>query len=215
MATSRSRIPWMSLLLLGALVAAVFALRDEFPDLQDAEGPLPALPEQVSSCPENLTALGQAYREWRRDHPGEEPRAGPGFWIGLRREHRIPMGHEDVLICPADPVVIYPSSPDQRMRYDAVDPDDPHDFLGMVSYAFRDTTRFPLAADPAPDPIIGACRCGSDGRTPHHGGGLYVLYASGRVTFLSWKDAGLTPFEDVLVGPGSPHDELSKLLIGQ
>jgi len=214
MASSRSRVPWFSLLLLILVGTVAYYLPDTFEGTGDPDAPWVGEATRVTSCPENLGKLGELFHEWRAEHPGDEPRSGPGFLIALRREHRIAPGDEELLVCPSDGFALHPTSRHLSMRYDMVNADDPESFAGMVSYAFRDFAHHPIATDEDPNPILAACRCGKDGKSPHHRGGLYVLHVSGRVRFVPWETLGVDPLEGVvLVGPGSGNEQLAKLIL--
>ena len=56
-------------------------------------------------------------------------------------------------------------------------------------------------------------RQGDDGRTPHHDGGLNVLYADGAVKFLRRAELGLAGDAPIVVGRASEHPVLSTVVV--
>lgn len=162
-------------------------------------------------CESNLERVGELFREWRRDHPGERPRSGAALLLSFRVERRIPCGEEkNYLLCPGDQGAIFPSGENDSRYYDSIDLDHPPE--DRCSYAVRDFEHFPL--DPqATEPQILACdRQGADGRTPHHDGGLMVLFDDGSVEFMTNDDLGLAPEAPIVVGPDSSQPMLRQVV---
>lgn len=121
-----------------------------------------------------------------------------------------------MLVCPGDPGVVVPDTPEAVDRYDAVDLDAPPDDL--CSYAVRDFARFPpdpKAVDPEPfAACVGRFRDGT--WSACHRGGMVIAFCDGTTRFFEWAELGLgpgaTPPDDApVVGPDSPSPLLRVL----
>jgi len=80
------------------------------------------------------------------------------------------------------------------------------------SYAIRDTARFPIEPGQEDVAVLAA---DANQAGPNHAGAINVVFMSGRVE--TWLGADLAPYVDrtagyVIVGPGSMHPELAKLV---
>ena len=142
---------------------------------------------------------------------------GVPLLISYRRMGLIQRGREEIFACPDDPDVRVPTTGADSAIYDTVDVAHPEALAPLCSYAVRDLARYPIDAD-GTDPETGevawvACdRQGKDGRTPHHDGGLNVLFADGAVQFKDREFLGIAADDPIIVGPDSPHPELRKMV---
>jgi prepilin-type N-terminal cleavage/methylation domain-containing protein len=161
-------------------------------------------------CAQNLRDLGGAYQLWQMESPGAAPHPGSAVFLEWRKERRmIRFGEEDKLLCPGDPSALYPQTDSDRARWDDVDLASPDPSL--CSYAARDTRRHPIGGGVRR--IIACDRQGADGRTPHHDGGLNVLYDDGAVVFVTRRQLGLDdPDAPLRVGPESEVAVLREVL---
>jgi len=172
-------------------------------------------PEEV--CRRNLEEFGLHYVNWRLSAPGRPERSGTAAFLQFATDGSIPPERLDAFICPGDEHTDAPCSSAERAAYTAIDLDDPATFKGLTSYAIRDFGRHRVPWQQCRLHIIAADRCGPNGRTPTHEGGLNVLYDTGEARFMTWEALGLPlegpPKGSVIVGPGSPIQDLATLML--
>ena len=167
-----------------------------------------------SQCQRNLTDLGALYQLETFDQPGRSRYSGAGVLLAMRVESgRVKFGDEEKFLCPGDPNIVFPTTDGDRERWDDVDLHDVPD--GLTSYAVRDFSRH--AKGPGQrgvrKEVLAVDRQGDDGRTPHHDGGVNVLYADGAVKFLRRPELGLSADEPIVVGRASVHPVLSTVTV--
>lgn len=175
--------------------------------------------QDVATCQDRLRQVGGLLTSLAKQDGDFPQRGGAALLLGYRRAHLIQPGYEHVLICPGDKDARAPESHADQERYETVDATNAAAIAALCSYAVRDFARFPVRAD-GRDTGTGsgelawiACdRQGKDGRTPHHENGINVLFADGAVQFMNRDALGIAPDEPIIVGPGSPHPELRKLV---
>ncbi len=164
-----------------------------------------------ASCQRNLEELGTLFVVLEKETNGHMPYDGVSLFLSFRAKNSwIKKKQEALLICPGDNQAIMPTTPEQQDAYDEIDLSNPRN--NMCSYAVRDFTRYPLFADCEEPQIIACDRQGLDGRTAHHDNGLCVLFDDGSVRFMSRGDLGLARDDPIVVGPGSNHPMLSKVV---
>jgi prepilin-type N-terminal cleavage/methylation domain-containing protein len=167
-----------------------------------------------TQCSRNLGDLGALLQLEKLERPGRGPHEGTARLLALRVETgRVRFGDEEKLLCPGDPHVIFPRTDLDRERWDDIDLANVPD--GLCSYAVRDRARHP-AGPGSRGPrkqVVAMDRQGDDGRTPHHDGGVNVLYDDGAVKFLRRAELGLDPEAPIIVGRASDHPVLSTVSV--
>jgi len=167
-----------------------------------------------SQCASNLLDLGALYQLEKMEHPGRSRHSGSAAMLAMRTEsRRVKFGDEEKFLCPGDPHVVFPRTDTDRERWDDVDLANVPD--GLCSYAGRDFSRHPFgsgARGPRKE-VLAMDRQGDDGRTPHHDGGLNVLYEDGAVRFLRRPDLGIDAGDAIVVGSASEHPVLSTVAV--
>ncbi len=165
-----------------------------------------------SQCASNLADLGALYQLQRMEQPGRSRYDGAAVLLALRAESgAVRFGDEDKFLCPGDPQAVFPRSDPERQRWSDVDLGNVPD--GLCSYAARDFSGHPFGARGRRKEVLATDRQGDDGRTPHHDGGLNVLYDDGAVKFLRRADLGLESSDPIVVGAASEHPELGSVAV--
>lgn len=160
-------------------------------------------------CMINLSEVGEKWLLMTDDARREAMRhRGSAMLLAWRKAGLL---DEKLLRCPDDPDLSPPDAAAHR-AYDEADLSNPPDDL--CSYAVRDFERFPLADDVSDrKEVIACCRCGRDGRTPHHRGDVMVLlFGEGDVQAMTPEELGFGPDDPVVVGPESKSDLLRVLI---
>jgi prepilin-type N-terminal cleavage/methylation domain-containing protein len=163
----------------------------------------------------HLSQLGVLYQQEKMDKGGRPRFDGAALWLSYRV---LPAGgikekQEDLLFDPRDPTALRPRSDEERKAYNDIDLKDPEQWKDKTSFAARDFSTYPLGAGAGRDlQIIGCLRQGSDGRTPHYEEGLIVLYEDGSVKFEDLESLGMSRGQEIVVGPDSSHEALSKVV---
>lgn len=162
-------------------------------------------------CQKNLKELGTLFSSYRMEKQGKPKYDGVSMLLYFRvMRNEVKKGQETLYFCPGDQTMTPPTTPEQQAKYDDVNLDDPP--TDLCSYSVRDFTNYPLKAE-TPDLEIIACdRQGADGRTQHHDGGLVVLYNDGSSKWMDREALGLSAEAPIVVGPGSEHDQLKKVI---
>lgn len=162
-----------------------------------------------TQCMINLSDLGHVLNSMSDDERRATMKIrGSAMFLAWRKRGRI---DEKLLRCPDDPDLRRLDDA-TRKAYDDVDlsntPDD------LCSYAVRDIERYPLPAGVSVyKEIIACCRCGRDGRSPHHRRDVVnVLFAEGDVQAMFPEELGFAPGEPVVVGPESKSEMLRKVI---
>jgi prepilin-type processing-associated H-X9-DG protein len=151
------------------------------------------------TCMNNLSHHGQAYLVTaRRKAPAH---CGAALWVSFCK--RI-AADPRVLVCPADARARRPETAEDRARYEIVDLD--HVPRDLCSYPGRDFEKFPIDPKSHDKQPIGACLS--------HKGGAPVIYADGRVEWLTLEKLGLDSDDDKIVGPDSKSPVLRVLRYG-
>lgn len=163
-------------------------------------------------CADRLRQVGMLYTADQIAGGGRPRFSGASHFLAMRVEGRIQRRNEQVLVCPGDPSVIVPQTPEDRDRYDDVDLANPSDEL--CSYVVRDFATHPIGREQYAVQAIAADRQGLDHRTAHHRGGINVLFSGGTVKFMSRTELGIHSADAIVVGPESPNEMLSKLVYG-
>jgi len=170
-----------------------------------------------TGCANHLRQIGGLLCVEALEHGAYPDHGGAPLLFEWRRAHFIQRGREAVFIYPDDPDAREPVGAAASLLYETVDVTDAAALAPLCSYAVRDFARFPVDPD-GKDPETGevawvACdRQGADGRTPHHEGGLNVLFADGAVQLWDRERLGIADDEPIVVGPDSPHPELRKMV---
>ncbi len=161
-------------------------------------------------CQQNLADLGGVYQLATLEEPAAARARGTAQFLEWRRARRyVRFGEEEKLLCPGDPGARFPRTEDERAAWDAVAPGETPP--GLCSYAGRDPRRAGADDQAGRREIVACDRQGDDGATPHHEGGLNVLYDSGAVVFVTREMLGLGPDDALRVGPDSPSPTLRAL----
>lgn len=135
------------------------------------------------------------------ERPGKPKYDGVALLLSWRQRGRmIPAGREWILRCPGDRGLARMDDA-VRKAYDDVDLRNPR--TDLCSYASRDFTQYPLRPEAPDRQIVFCCRQGTDGRTPHHDGGICVAYDDGSTRFLTPEKLGLARDDPIVVGPDS------------
>ncbi len=159
---------------------------------------------------ENVRALLAAYERPDRTHGGAVY-SGSAHLAALARLGHLPRERWTALRCPSDPeAASLPNLADLLTSKDFY-LDRPADLDRLGAYAFRNLRRHPFAVDG--EGWLICDRCGADGRTPHHPGGLVVGFADGTVRFVTREELGVSPGEPIIVGFESTHPELRNLTV--
>jgi len=166
-----------------------------------------------TQCANHLRQLGGVFTCEAMEDPEFPREGGVPLLIAFRRKEFIQRGSEEIFTCPEDPDVHIPETKADSAAYDTVDLSDAEALGRLCSYAVRDFERYPLDPKSKEAQWIMCDRQGLDGRTPHHKGGIFVLFADGAVQFKDREFLGLGPDDPSIVGPDSPHAELRKMII--
>ncbi len=162
------------------------------------------------TCQQRLHDIGGLFMAESMEKPGRPKYDGTPLWLYYRKVHKIQKGAEMNLICPGDQLVIVPETPAQREAYDSVDLSNaPND---MCSFTARSFSVFPLDPESPSVQIIGSDRNGHDGRTPHHRGGVNILFDNGACDFYEKEELGIDPEAKIVVGPESDHEWLKQVV---
>ena len=162
------------------------------------------------ACLENLRMLSQLYLLGQMDRPGKPKYDGAALLLSWRKSKQfIQSGKEEVLRCPTDPDM-GPLDDLGRASYNDVNlakiPTD------LCSYAVRDFSNYPMPAERRGLEPFACCRCGANGRTMHHKGGLPVAFDDGTVKFITRAELGIADDAPIVVGPESTSPLLRKLI---
>jgi prepilin-type N-terminal cleavage/methylation domain-containing protein len=123
---------------------------------------------------------------------------GPGYLLQFRATGKVLEGDEAVFLCPNDAAFDASGKPGFAARYGSLDLDRvPAD---LCSYVVREWKRSPLLVDSPRKEPVAAC--------PHHADGVPVLYHDASVRFLDRAFLGLAPEDPIVLGPGSPCEDL-------
>ncbi|MCE9638063.1 MAG: hypothetical protein K8T90_20370 [Planctomycetes bacterium] len=156
------------------------------------------------TCMENLSQLSQTFAA-TQSGVGAPKRSGTAMFLEWRKSRRlIREGEELILVCPGDPSVAFPDSPEARRRYDTVDLDAPP--ADLCSYAARDFARFPLDSKSGRREPIAACL--------HHRHGAIVAFSDGSARFMDLDELAVDAGTELTVGPDSPAEMLQSLTFG-
>lgn len=166
----------------GAIVAVVATA---VPQVQERQKRL--------QCQRNLSAFGLDMTRWMLEHDLEQPGWPAAYVEYVKSGVRSGALQMD---CPGDPAV----SGGQPAP------------SGHCSFAIRDFDRYPLEMDSPERQIIACDRMGDDGRTPHHDGGLIVLFDNGSSMWMDRESLGLGPDDPIVVGPASTHPLLKQVV---
>ncbi len=160
-------------------------------------------------CVENLHELGGLYHIQRLESPGRPPHDGADLFLAWRRARvQLKFGDEELLLCPADPAARFPRTDADREAWD-----EETNAAALCSYAVRDFSKYPLHADDGRRSIIACDRQGLDGATPHHDGGINVLYGNGAVKWMTAELLQLPVDQPITVGPESQHELLRMVAV--
>jgi prepilin-type N-terminal cleavage/methylation domain-containing protein len=162
-------------------------------------------------CQRNLSGMGVIFTNYLMEHPGKPKYSGVALFLSFRKNKDIKVGQEkDSLLCPGDMGVTFPTSPEDSEKWDAVILESPP--ADMCSYAVRDFDKYPMKMDSPEQQIIACDRQGSDGKTPHHEGGLLVLFDSGSAKWMEKDALGLVGDQQIVVGPDSENKDLKQVI---
>jgi hypothetical protein len=160
------------------------------------------------ACMTNLLEIGRTLDALSDDARRDAlTHRGVAMLLSLRKRHLI---DERLLRCPDDPD-LRPLDDAARRAYDEVDLADPPDDL--CSYAVRDFVLYPLPSEGSQrKEAIACCRCGRDGRTPHHRGGTIVLFSERDVQYFYPQQLEHYAGHPFVVGPDSKWPLLQPLI---
>jgi prepilin-type processing-associated H-X9-DG protein len=195
---------WKLLVLFAFVVMALYVIVDVF---------APSGPTRIpaTTCANHLKQLGGVLLTDKMSDGKYPSEGGAAVLLGMRQGGAITAGNEGIFTCPGDPDASTPRSEEDSAAYASVDLADVAAIASMCSFAVRDFAGHPVAMDD--DEAWIACdRQGKDGRTPHHEGGLNVLFSDGSVKFMDRAALGLGESDPIVVGPDSPHPELKKMI---
>jgi prepilin-type N-terminal cleavage/methylation domain-containing protein len=162
-------------------------------------------------CQRNLKELGTLFLTYQQEKQGKPRYDGASMFLYFRvSKSDVQKGQETVFTCPGDQSVTPPTTPELQAKYDEIDLTNPP--ADVCSYAVRDFTNYPMSMDSKELEIIACDKQGNDGRTAHHQDGLVILYKDGSSKFMDRDSLGLSAEAPIVVGPGSEHDLLKKVI---
>jgi hypothetical protein len=165
-----------------------------------------------TACANHLRQLGGIYASEPMEL-GQPVTGGVHLLIEWFQKGLVPAEYVEVFRCPDDPSLVQPDVYEPlEDDYEEAGAMAPQMLGHLFSYAVRDFERFPLDPDSSKAQWIMCDRQGADGRTPHHQGGLNVLFDDGAVQFKDRAALGLGPDDPIVVGPESTHPELKKMI---
>jgi prepilin-type N-terminal cleavage/methylation domain-containing protein len=166
-----------------------------------------------NSCMGNLQELGHIYLMAEQENRGKAQKySGVALWLSYRKDFTVKRGEEKALMCPGDPVVRAPDTPEDQKKWDNVDLDNPTGDL--CSYAARDFRNYPLNVESQDKEIIGCDRQGPDGKTMHHNGVIICVFAGGDAQKMSREQLGLASdtSHPIVIGPEAEAPMLKKVI---
>jgi hypothetical protein len=161
-----------------------------------------------NACRAHLQTLIDAFDETApKDRARSQALSGIAWFAQLARSRADLL--PEAFFCPADPHAKAPSNETEVAAWRRVIASEPPGG-DACSYATRDFSRFPLDPKALERQAIMCCRCGRDGRSPHHHGGLFVAFERGEVR---WMDAfELGQDGEIVVGPDSKSPVLRTMV---
>jgi prepilin-type N-terminal cleavage/methylation domain-containing protein len=165
-------------------------------------------------CQRNLSGMGVIFTNYQMEHPGRPKYSGAALFLYFRQNGAIKVGQEkDSLLCPGDQGVTFPITEEDSKKWDDIVLESPPS--DMCSYAVRDFSKYDLKMDSKEQQIIACDRQGNDGKTPHHEGGLLVLFDSGSAKWMEREALGLQSGGDqpIVVGPESENKDLKQVIV--